>query len=617
MKNGQKIKWIAAVLLVCSCAVFSGFGAVSEKVEEESGREKTDFDAVPYFKDDYGSDTQLVDGWLYSYWSRSLCRYNPDTMEEQVLYEALSPQDGCFCVEDGYIYFIEKPAISFLGKVTGTLYRMKCDGSELIKLVAELPLSEENSYGAYYHYDLIVYDDILYLLPGQAGTEQALFFRLNGGGRPQQLEAEETVYGKVAEPYSDACFCYSYASFPSLPYCLKHYGYGFVTDSEENLYYYDADSGVSEQITVLNEADGERFGQCVLTNDSIVYRDADSIWHAVNLGNNPENRTIGKLDCYSFDFWDEKGLYLVEREDDHLKVQRLGWDGEEETLYYWIRNSSLSTSVYGDYVRLIYSDGKYLYYDGMNEGDGVVYRITLEDEENSAEPELFAVYYDSPVKDISIRETISTTYQIDETGDSGKFSMTTVYLTEDTSGAEKINVQLEDIYAAQQEYIEEVKGEVRDLAFSEYKADWRWSSTLAEISYTASVDYLDEKYIGFCVSWYQYWDGAAHGIYGATYYVFDRELGKKLELTDVVDNTPEDACRIIAPYVEAVADWGTEEAGWERSILDDGRFFLTGEGVGIHFDVYEITCYAAGSQDIIVPYEKFRMKNAPDREKNG
>lgn len=83
-----------------------------------------------------------------------------------------------------------------------------------------------------------------------------------------------------------------------------------------------------------------------------------------------------------------------------------------------------------------------------------------------------------------------------------------------------------------------------------------------------------------------------------------------------MENTSEDICKIIAPYVEAVAEWGTDEQGWEYGILDEGRFYLTTEGVGIHFDVYEITCYAAGSQDVVVPYEKFLMKSNAEKRRN-
>lgn len=35
------------------------------------------------------------------------------------------------------------------------------------------------------------------------------------------------------------------------------------------------------------------------------------------------------------------------------------------------------------------------------------------------------------------------------------------------------------------------------------------------------------------------------------------------------DHSPGEICGIIAPYVEAVATWGTGEEGWEAVILED------------------------------------------------
>lgn len=86
----------------------------------------------------------------------------------------------------------------------------------------------------------------------------------------------------------------------------------------------------------------------------------------------------------------------------------------------------------------------------------------------------------------------------------------------------------------------------------------------------AGVSFADEKYLVVAVSCYEYWFPGAHGMYWDDYYVFDRRTGERLTLLDFVDNTA--------------------------------------EGVGIHFDVYEPSSYAGGAQDIIIPYEEFRIK---------
>ena len=38
------------------------------------------------------------------------------------------------------------------------------------------------------------------------------------------------------------------------------------------------------------------------------------------------------------------------------------------------------------------------------------------------------------------------------------------------------------------------------------------------------------------------------------------------------------------------------------------NFYLTKEGVGVEFGQYEIAPYAAGMQDIVIPYNELKMK---------
>ena len=316
---------------------------------------------------------------------------------------------------------------------------------------------------------------------------------------------------------------------------------------------------------------------------------------------------IGKLDCYGIDFWDEKGIYVVDQEygADSFGVTRLGWDGKREVLHYWLRRPRLGVSVYGDYLDVMYSDGDFLYYDRLDQGDGIICRVALEGDEDSATK--IHVYYDSPVKGISVAESFDTIFTAEQSGAEGSFSMTKVYLTEDTKTAGRINGFLEELYTGESEYMEELMEEVRATVSSEWTGDGWVSGTIVEYSTNCSINYIDEQYIGFELYWYQYFQGAAHGIYGSTEYLFSRSTGERLGITDVVKNTEAEICAIIAPYVEAKAEWGTDDEGWESILLEEERIFLTQEGIGIHFDVYEMTCYASGALDIIVPYEAFEL----------
>lgn len=562
---------------------------------------ESEFGGLPYFRDDTGSNTQLVDGWLYGYWSRQLCRVNVDTLETEVLYEAVSPQNGIFNIYDGYVYFVEQPNVSYQDGAKANLLRVKCEGSEP-EVLAEISNAPE--YGSY---GINIYDDILYLTYLHGEPENYRFFRLSESGEAKEISVEETLYGMLPEGYTDASEKYKYDGIPNLIYCVSHFDYAFVSNDMDRLYRINLETGNMEAFPLPEYKYGS-FSNLILTSEALIYTSNGDVWYSINLDSPGTAEEIGELDGYEMNCWDEKGIYYVDRGcgKDEFSVVRLGWDGERENLRSWVKNPRLDSSVYGDYLNVLYSDGTYLYYDCLKEGDGVICRIPLEGDYDDEAEQVF-VYYDNPVKDISTRETFATTFTVEDTGDIGAFSITKVYLTEETKAAEKINEFLEEQYRAEEEYIASLLDEVRDMAFSEWKSNW--SNTIVEDTMSVSIDYIDDDYIGFCIGWYQYWNGAAHGSYGSVEYVFSRATGERMQITDVVKNSEEEICAIIAPYIEAKAEWGTDGEGWEEIILDDGRFYLTTEGIGIHFDVYEMTCYAAGALDVIVPYEEFELRS--------
>lgn len=133
-------------------------------------------------------------------------------------------------------------------------------------------------------------------------------------------------------------------------------------------------------------------------------------------------------------------------------------------------------------------------------------------------------------------------------------------------------------------------------------------SEYVERSDSYSVCYLNEDYVGIAADWYECWNGAIHGMYGSDYYMFDRHTGNRVSITDVTYDSPEEICEIIAPYVEAAAEGEIDDEGWEAMVLEENRFFLSEEGIGIHFDVYEISSYASGDTDVIVPYGMFGLR---------
>ena len=102
--------WITACLLaatVTACTKPAGENKGDASQTENSGAENGGAEGadapvssgVPYFQDNTGRLVQSDDKYFYGYWGGTLARYDVDTLERTVLYEAASEQrGGWFCL---------------------------------------------------------------------------------------------------------------------------------------------------------------------------------------------------------------------------------------------------------------------------------------------------------------------------------------------------------------------------------------------------------------------------------------------------------------------------------------------------------------------------------------
>ncbi len=167
-------------------------GAEGMDLEEE----EPVFGGVPYFQDNTGRLVQSEDGYFYGYWGGTLARYDVDTLERTVLYEAASEQrGGLFCIYGDYVYFLKVPDISPFGKKI-LLYRVKKDGTDLTLLDENVPdageLYDGYEYESYLGMD--IYEDILYLMSGKTVT----CYRLDAAGGVELTDIADTLYGTLS-----------------------------------------------------------------------------------------------------------------------------------------------------------------------------------------------------------------------------------------------------------------------------------------------------------------------------------------------------------------------------------------------------------------------------------
>ena len=546
--------------------------------------------SVPYFRDDAGLNTQMADGYLYGYWDRRLCRYDPETLEETVLFEARAPQNGDFCIWGDYIYFMVVPRVSSVGWIHGQLYRVKCDGSEEAVCLTSVKMPTEDHIKADWgNFVLDTYDDILYLMAcfGNS-TAENLYFHLGPDGSLSRAAEEETLYGLLPEGYYISRSSHRYLS---PPYAMRNYGYLFASGPDGRPVRIDPDSQAIEKISALNYIWNGYF-----THDAIFTKEG-KCWGRISLDQVDRMRETGESpEWCNFISWDDAGIYL-------LRISQMDEKGEADLLFM-DRDGEVTTLrsglEYGRGSRVNYFDGKYFYYTIPAEDGNMVVRLEVRGKEP---PETVAYYNRDPYYDMTRKETLVYNWKDNTVGYGVECEIGKVYFTEETEGMGKINAFLDGLYA---EEIAAADGHRARMKENE-ETYLEWGEAVTKLSGTANVCYMDENYVCVCLEQYEHSD-LIRGERKYLYYVFDRGTGERLQITDVVNDSPEAVCGVIVPYIENIAPEGTGEEGWESVILEQDRFFLTEEGVGIHFDRGELKSNPPDVVwDIVVPYSAFAL----------
>lgn len=95
---------------------------------------------------------------------------------------------------------------------------------------------------------------------------------------------------------------------------------------------------------------------------------------------------------------------------------------------------------------------------------------------------------------------------------------------------------------------------------------------------------------------------------------FDLQTGKQLTLNDVIGNSEEELKEIVTAYF---AEMINQNPGnfWDNAVESvrewtdlESTFYLTEEGIKFYFEPYVLASYAAGFQEVVIPYSEFEMK---------
>lgn len=287
--------------------------------------------------------------------------------------------------------------------------------------------------------------------------------------------------------------------------------------------------------------------------------------------------------------------------------------GKEHELIHFVREENSDSDLYYHYYYLEGNEESQINLQSNEEYENLVSSYDGE------EPEWFDC---DSFADIPQNQLITETEFVEKNAKNTNelrisTSITKLWLHEDEEGIVKINAALREIYEAAEAEMETDNQEIldeylfEDGVLQEGLDEWllypldEWLAISNE-NYEASIEYADENYLCLSMNGDNFVAGGAHGYYWSDYYVFDRHTGQRLSLEDFVNDSTEDIKEIVKARILAVAPYSKGEQS--EDALEQDRFFLTAEGLGIHYDVYEIGDYASGSFDLIIPFKLFHMK---------
>ena len=246
----------------------------------------------------------------------------------------------------------------------------------------------------------------------------------------------------------------------------------------------------------------------------------------------------------------------------------------------------------------------YIYYVGEKDYKYYLMRRNLDIPQ--AEEIIGDAFYDSGIGKVgtitAYIENIFSDYDSDVV--LGSIDLEWLIVNDDFPGADKINTILEAEQQSNMEYERTIaKG------MEEYAADGLSSSISSRVS---PIYHFNERYISFTQQNYDY-TGGAHGMPYWVPHTFDLETGDELVLSDIVANSEEEFKDVVtAQFTEMYnVDPGMY---WDDAVqyVNDATdlkspFYLDPDGLVIYYGPYDLAPYAAGFQEIVVPYDKLEL----------
>lgn len=451
---------------------------------------------------------------------------------------------------------------------------------------------------------LFVQDGVLYF-----DASEGIGYKVNGLG---ELLTDEKVVVSVDDVMQLSYSANGYRRLSPMESLLR-YDYYIIRD-EDKFCILEPETGERKNLT--EETDIMYLS--ALTNEQLLF--------TVSQTDNPDSEAFYLVDSRTLegrvllDYKSDIYPYVITMDDEYLYLQ---WYMEEnQKAIYQYERVNLATGertelfTQEEYIFMedspqnvmdisVVNDS--IYYAGEQDYNLYVMRRNVDAPEK--QEVLGEAFVNTGISDVgsvkTYKETIYSTANSEAV--TGTIDLKWLTVDERFPGASAINKVLEDSQQGNITYEREMAKEAEEWVDEYGGVPYSFTSNLSEIYY------FDGNYLSFCEQNYDYM-GGAHGMPYWIGYTFDLQSGKQLYLSDIVANDEASVKDLVSGYFTEMYN-ENPDAYWEDAIgyvyeytMLESPFYLTKDGIVFWFEPYSLAPYAAGTQEILVPYSEFDLK---------
>lgn len=627
-KTGYRAVLAASMFLIAASAALSACQkspaaettAQTQAAEETEGAVSTALGAADRVLEE--------NGMLYLKYRTEIRSLSKETGEMKTLCQFdTGDENSTFWVYGGGLYFDRIQAES--GSTQGTEFY------GLYRLDLESGVEEHLA-------DLTDQPSVLYASKNRLyvkGYNMNVIYTLDENGKTAgELSPSDTIYGEIPAGCSEL--------FNGiLPYYTEQFGY-MPVQNETCLVIADVDGSHPREISDI-------------TNTSSVLFAKDAFFALLRDGNgntqcyryevsDPEKRTLlyETAENISLVQYQDGYLYLMENQASQISTgkysfKRIAADAkadaaanaaEAQNALFTVEEEPGMTndfSMYGNF----YVTGNQAYCQQFKDYGVYLGEKTLDDAASGEVTLLEPVLFQSPIRELGHVEAQSETLKsADGSRELGSVYAERLVFDGEGDAVEAMNQTMQELQAsvlsaARTDSMNldtemsidtaETDGSEEEVLPQEADAAQPIYSMALTIDGDDAITYLDDHYVCVRADGYEY-TGGAHGTPFRQYFVFDRETGARLSLSDVVENPVEELQAKVGAAFRELAEKTNfafeSPEDLEHTVADgisyESPFYLSETGVVFYYAPYEIASYAEGFPEVTIPYSELEMRIA-------